>query len=123
MGCVSGDQAALDAQIALTVIPDMEGNNGEVLVIWNGQTGTYGKLVRRGSTYGSTNFIDIYETFLIDKDYNLKKVRFFFNGYRNWRNPDGKQEIRVADGFHIKPHSQLKSVYSFTEHTNTNRSN
>lgn len=108
IGYKMGEKIALDVELAKAVIPEMEGNNGEVIVARQGNTVFYGHLTRLGSVAGG---IDIYETWLIDKNYNLKTIKFYFNGYRyaHILNP----QVVVADGFSIKPHSVLHNVYEF----------
>ena len=89
----------LDANFAMIVIPKMEGVNGEVIIAKQGRTGMFGNLIRRGSVAGG---IDVYETNLIDKDYNLKTLKLYFNGYG--RIAEG---IVIADGFTLKEYGQL----------------
>ena len=98
MGSVnnSQDYTSLNPSLANTIIPALEGNNGEVIVAHNSIKGRRGHLVR----LGSISKIDIYETYIIDKEYNIKKIRIFFNGYMSMKIP---QTIRVAEGFHINP--------------------
>lgn len=68
-------------------------------------------LIRKGSTTSVATpcMIDIYETYVIDKDFNLKKVTFYFNGYFS----RGKAVVRLPDGFEIKPHSRLRGIFEF----------
>ena len=110
MGCVSREKIVLDAQIAMSVIPEMEGDKGEVIVARKGNMVFYGHLERRGSVAGK---IDIYETWLIDNEYNLKIINFYFNGYRN--DDTQKQLIYLAKGFSIKPHTILSNVFEFKD--------
>lgn len=92
----------LISQYANEIISEMEGDNGEVNIAKSGRAGFYGHLVRLGSCgsiiteNGKDNIIDLYETYLIDSDYNLKKIKLYFNGYFE----SGKKTIRLADGFH-----------------------
>jgi hypothetical protein len=110
MGCTPAVRVALDAQIAMSVIPEMEGENGEVVIARKGGMVFYGHLERCGSVSGG---IDVYETWLIDKDYNLKAVQFYFNGYRSLS--AFKQPITLAKGFGIKPHTALHEAFEFID--------
>ena len=112
MGSCGGN--SLIAQNALKVIPEMEGKNGEVIVARMGNTGLFGYLNRIHSDYNSSLgiMIDVYETFIIDKNYNMKKVQFYFNGYFN---VCAKNEIKVAKGFKIKSHSLLLNNFDVVE--------
>ncbi len=97
MGSV-GKRVYLDASAAIQTIPEMEGKEGEILIARKpeGLDVVYGSLERKGSVCNSQKMmIDIYETLLIDKDYNLKTVRFYFNGYFGKEN----NMIRIADNF------------------------
>lgn len=106
MGSVSGKVLIADKSVA--VITEMEGLKGEVVVAYAGRTRTYGYLQRIGSTRNQNGqMIDIYETYVIDSDYKLYKVKFFFNGYFS----GGLTEaIRIAKGFRLKANS-LKNLY------------
>ena len=103
MGSCGGTM--LIAENALKIIPEMEGKNGEVIVARMGHTGMFGHLERKGSTYSeaASTMVDIYETFIIDRDYNVKKVFFYFNGYFSM----GQTKIKIAKGFKLKSHSLL----------------
>lgn len=108
MGCVFATNAALDAQLAMSVIPEMEGNNGEIIIARKGRAAFYGYLKRLGST---GKCIDIYETWLIDKNYKLMTIKFYFNAYKNVSAQ--KQIIKLANGFAMKPHSVLHNEFEF----------
>lgn len=106
MGSV-GKRVYLDASAAIQTIPEMEGNEGEILIARKpeGLDVVYGSLERKGSDCNSQKMmIDIYETLLIDKDYNLKTVRFYFNGYFGEEN----NMIRIADNFTLRDAFLLK---------------
>ena len=106
MGSV-GKRVYLDASAAIQTIPEMEGNEGEILIARKpeGLDVVYGSLERKGSVCNSQKMmIDIYETLLIDKDYNLKTVRFYFNGYFGEEN----NMIRIADNFTLRDAFLLK---------------
>lgn len=110
MGCAPGERVALDAQIAMSVIPEMEGKNGEVIVARKGNMVFYGHLKRLGSCGGN---IDIYETWLIDKGYNIKSIELYFNGYRDLA--AFKPLITTATGFAIKTHTILHEMFEFVD--------
>ena len=111
MGSCYGN--VLEADTALQVISEMEGKNDEVIVARLGSTGMFGYLQRLGSTFSVTyaHPIDIYETYVIDAEYNVKKLRLYFNGYFN----PYDSEIKVATGFKIKSHSLLLNTAKFIE--------
>ena len=111
MGSCGGTM--LIAKNAMAIIPEMEGKKGEVIVARMGATGMFGSLERIGSTCGTNpaNMIDIYETYIIDKNYNLKKLCLYFNGYFKF----GCNKIKMASGFKIKSHSRLLNSAEFIE--------
>ena len=95
----------LNTRSALQIIPEMEGEHGEVIVARQGTSGMFGYLQRVGSVFcKALNCpIDIYESYIIDKKYTLKKIQFFFNGYFSHSN----LRIKIARGFHLKSHSEI----------------
>ncbi len=101
MGCRGGN--LLDASIAMNVIPLLAGRGGEMVVAKQGRHFLYGHLVRRGSSHcrEQPNCIDIYETWLIDRKYDLKLLRLYFDGYRPMR---GAPEIWLPQGFEVPQH-------------------
>lgn len=109
MGSCGGNM--LVAQNAMKIIPEMEGLNGEVIIARMGSTGLFGHLSRKGSTIGnnSERLVDIYETYIIDSNYNASRIRFYFNGYFNIFNIN----VKVASGFKIKSHSALLNQMNF----------
>lgn len=106
MGSVAGN--ILIANKSLEIISEMEGLKGEVIVAQPGRAHMYGHLQRLGSIRNQRHqMIDIYETYVIDRDFNLYKVKLFFNGYFT----GGLTEaIRTAKGFKLKENS-LKNLY------------
>lgn len=98
---------------ALRIIPEMEGKNGEVIVAIKGKNNIFGYLERIGSTYSETasTIVDIYETFIIDREYNVKKVFFYFNGYFYLTLP----KIKIANGFKLKSHSVFHNIAEIIE--------
>lgn len=112
MGSILPHAPILLANTALEVIPEMEGDNGEVILARKGRIVSYGHVERNGSHYSRIlrQSIDEYETLLIDKDYRLKTVKFYFNGYFD---KGVNNKIITAEGFHIKEHTALKRVIEF----------
>jgi hypothetical protein len=110
MGSCEGG-AFLQANIALDVISNMEGENGEIIVAEQGRIHTFGHLVRLGSTASDKipEMLDIYETYVIDSEFNIKKIRFIFNGYFR---PSFMKKIRLAKGFKLKKDNRLEDLYS-----------
>lgn len=107
MGSTLQSGGDLDASFAPLVISSLEGTKGKVIAYFRGRSHGYGHLERLGSTSGasSKHMIDIYETFVIDKEYRLYKVRFYFNGYiPKWEKP----EIRVPVDCLVVPHSLVR---------------
>lgn len=112
MGSCGGN--SLIPQNAFKIIPEMEGKNGEVIVARMGNTGLFGHLKRLKSTY-SPSFgvsIDVYETYIIDKNYNIKKIHLYFNGYFSF---GSLNSIKLAKGFRLKSHSLLLSNVEIVE--------
>ena len=75
------DPKFLLADTGKSFIPMMRGKNGEEIVAYNGRAKFYGFLDRVGSIHNNdidVN-IDIYNTLVIDKNYNLKEVVLYFN--------------------------------------------
>lgn len=112
MGSTGG--TTLLANRAMQIIPEMEGDNGEVIIARWGSTGLFGHLQRLGASFDekTQTMIDIYETILIDSNFQVKKVRFFFNGY--FRFP-GKNSIKIASGFKLKSYSLFRNVFNIIE--------
>ncbi|MDR3293913.1 MAG: hypothetical protein LBT20_07425 [Clostridiales bacterium] len=99
---------------AMEIIPDFVGNNGDMLMCHNGSSGLYGHLTRLGSTHGESipECVDIYETWLIDKEFNLKRIQFFWNGYFE-NGITGK--VLLPIGFRIKKQSKLLGRFEFVK--------
>ena len=102
------------ANRAMQIIPEMEGDNGEVIIARWGSTGLFGHLQRLGSSFDekTQTMIDIYETILIDSNFQVKKVRLFFNGYFSF---PGKNSIKIASGFKLKSYSLFRNVFNIIE--------
>lgn len=99
---------------AFKIIPEMEGKNGEVIIARMGNTGLFGNLKRLKSVYSPSYsvYIDVYETYIIDKNYNIKKIHLYFNGYFNF---DSRNSIKLAKGFRLKSHSLLFNSVKIVE--------
>jgi hypothetical protein len=119
MGCCNkSEKAILMPRIAMEVIPAMEGNDGEVVAVHTycdmlGRLKPIGHIKRLGSTSSKsqTHIIDMYETFVISKDYKLHRAVFFFDGYTYRLDPS----INIANGFHIRKESQMRENYRINE--------
>ena len=118
MGSCGG--TILISQYANEIISNMEGDNGEIIVAKVGRFGFFGHLVRLGSCgsvkmeNGNDNIIDLYETYIIDSEYNLKKVKFYFNGYFEYFQSCAQhyeRAIRLADGFHLKSPNNIGTIF------------
>lgn len=111
-GSVGGGNM-LVAQAAMQIIPDLVSDSGDVLICHNGTMSEYGYLERLGSTAGA---IDIYETWLVDRNFNLKKITFYWNGYfPTW----GGGKVLPPVGFRIKKQSKHLVSYEFVKNRNT----
>lgn len=112
MGFRGGD--ILDAAAAIEIISGLVGTSGEVIAAKKGRSGMFGHLVRRGSTtcQGQPNCIDIYETWLIDRNYNLKTLRLYFDGYmpRQW-----PCKVYLPHGFCIANSMRFEGTYDLIE--------
>ena len=87
-------QGEYDKWAAMQIIPCLEGENGELLLAHQGSSNFYGYLQHCGDYKG----IDIYETYLIDKTFNLKTIKFYFNACFLPKEP---KPIKLPKGFHI----------------------
>ncbi len=108
MGGLELNGGDLIASAAETVIPALEGDNGEIILAYRGAQ-SYGKL-KRYSTHGKNfrNCIDVYEVLMIDRSFKLKKLSLYFNGYFSAEN---RFRIRPPEGFHIDPLSEAAKYY------------
>ena len=105
----------LNSQLASKIIPQMTGKNGEVILAKQGRIVFYGFLKRIGSKRNTKKdlAIDLYETFIIDKNYNLKRIVFYFNNYITMH--DHKPQIKIADGFKINEDSLIINDFDFIQ--------
>lgn len=114
MGFKPAAAASLFAQAALDVIPGMSGKNGEVIVAKRFDIPhPFGSLKRFSVDSAlQPHIVDVYESYVIDKDFNLKKAKFYFNGYMP--HGDGRAII-LPEGFTVAPHSVFHKWYDFEE--------
>jgi hypothetical protein len=102
-------QTELRSPHALFIISRMQGINGEVIIAQPDQRSSIGYFNRVGSCgqpNGIKGVVDKYETWLIDKDYKLKMLDLYFNGYFETQKVVGekltKSQCRLATGFVIE---------------------
>jgi hypothetical protein len=112
IGSVDSNKRMLVAQAAMQIIPDLVSDNGDILVCHIGTSAPYGYLERIGSTHGN---IDIYETWLIDKEFNLKSIKFYWDGYFELF---GRGAVLLPVGFRIKKQSRHLDNYKFVKNKN-----
>lgn len=112
MGFLPSKDAFLYAGAALEIIPGLAGLDGEVIVARKCNTSMpYGSM-RRYSVADphQPHMIDVYEVYVIDKQFNLKKASFHFNGYMPHSD---RRSIILPDGFTVRQNSLLHKTYSF----------
>ena len=112
MGFLPSKDAFLYAGAALEIIPGLAGLDGEVIVARKCNTSMpYGSM-RRYSVADphQPHMIDVYEVYVIDKQFNLKKASFHFNGYMPH---SARRSIILPDGFTVRQNSPLHKTYSF----------
>ena len=113
MGSTELNGGMLNARAAEMIISALEGNNGEIILShYGGQK--YGNLKRLGSTNSNKfrNCIDIYEVLTIDRKFNLKKIRLYFNGYFTSQN---RFSIRLPKGFSLDPFSESAQIFNVVD--------
>ena len=113
MGSTELNGGTLHASAAEMIISSLEGDNGEIILSYYGGQ-KYGNLKRLGSTNSNKfrNCIDVYEVLVIDRRFNLKKIRFYFNGYFSSRKGFS---IRLPKGFSLDPLSRAAQIYQTVE--------
>ena len=113
MGSDNMGGGVLLAQAAELIIPALEGNNGEIVLAYQGNT-KYGHVRRVGSTCGanSRNMIDMYEVLIVDRRCRLKKMKLYFNGYFDQR---GRYTIKLPDGFRLDPLSRAAKLFEVVD--------
>ena len=112
MGFLPSKDAFLYAGAALEIIPGLAGLDGEVIVARKCNTSMpYGSM-RRYSVADphQPHMIDVYEVYVIDKQFNLEKASFHFNGYMPHSD---RRSIILPDGFTVRQNSPLHKTYSF----------
>ena len=112
MGFLPSKDAFLYAGAALEIIPGLAGLDGEVIVARKCNTSMpYGSMRRYSvSDPHQPHMIDVYEVYVIDKQFNLKKASFHFNGYMPHSD---RRSIILPDGFTVRQNSPLHKTYSF----------
>lgn len=110
MGSIDLNEGYLLASTANDVIPALEGEQGGIILAYNGTT-SYGNLRRLGSTSSEKfrNRIDIYEVLMVDSSNKLKKLRLYFNGYFSIQN---RNRIRLPSGFRLDICSRAARAYT-----------
>ncbi len=110
MGSLELNGGDLMASVAQMVIPALEGENNEVILAYNGSQ-SYGNVKRICSTHGECfrNCIDVYEVLMVDRKFQLKKLRLYFNGYFGREN---RFSIKLPNGFHIDPLSKAAKHFN-----------
>ncbi len=100
------------SHVAEEVLAALKGQQGEVLLLHHAR-GRYGRLRRVGSAHSERfrNCVDVYETLLINSRLELKRVRFYFNGYFD----SGAAEICLPAGFCLEPASNAASYFRVVE--------
>lgn len=113
MGSVELNDGALIASAAEMIIPALEGDKGEIILAYHGCQ-RYGNLRRIGSTNSRSfrNCIDVYEVLAIGRKFNLKKIRFYFNGYFT---PHNRYAVRLPKGFHLDPLSEAAQIFKVVD--------
>ena len=103
MGGTDPDRGDLISNMAELVISGLEGDDGEIVLAHRGSH-SYGSITRLGSTASEKhrNCIDMYEVLVAKRDFTVKRVRFYFNGYFTRGN---RSEVRLPRGFHLDPMS------------------
>ena len=109
MGSILQGGGSLDAGAAELVISALEHDDGGIILFYRGSK-RYGELTRLGSTIGKNggNCIDIYEVLMLDRKFNVKKLRLYFNGYFS---ATYGATIRLPKGFSINPLSQAAKFF------------
>jgi hypothetical protein len=113
MGSTELNGGMLNARAAEMIISALEGNEGEIILSYYGGQ-KYGNLKRLGSTNSNKfrNCIDVYEVLAIDRKFNLKKIKFCFNGY--FSSQKGFR-IRLPKGFSLDPLSKAAQIFKVVD--------
>ena len=109
MGGIELNGGTLLANMAEIIIPALEGDNGEQILAFRGNQ-IYGNLKRRGSTnsHNFHNCIDIYDVLLVTRQFKIKRLRLYFNGYFTREN---QYLIKLPQGFHLNPWSEEAQIF------------
>ena len=112
MGFLPSKDAFLYAGAALEIIPGLVGIDGEVVVARKCNTSMpYGSMRRYSvSDIHQPHIIDVYEVYIIDKEFELKKASFYFNGYMP---RSDRRSILLPAGFTVRQNSPLRKTYNF----------
>ena len=113
MGSTELNGGTLNARVAEMIISALEGDNGEIILAHYGNQ-RYGDLRRLGSMRSEhfRNCIDVYEVLMADSSFNLRKIRFYFNGYFT---SQSRYAIRLPKGFHLDPLSEAAHRFQSVE--------
>ena len=95
--------------MAEMIIPALEGDDGEQILAFRGNQ-IYGNLKRRGSTnsHNFCNCIDIYDVLLVTRQFKIKRLRLYFNGYFTREN---QYLIKLPQGFHLNSWSEEAQIF------------
>ena len=109
MGGIELNGGTLLANMAEMIIPALEGDDGEQILAFRGNQ-IYGNLKRRGSINGHNfrNCIDIYDVLLVTRQFKIKRLRLYFNGYFTREN---QYLIKLPQGFHLNPWSKEAQIF------------
>ena len=109
MGGIELNGGTLLANMAEIIIPALEGDDGEQILAFRGNQ-IYGNLKRRGSTnsHNFRNCIDIYDVLLVTRQFKIKRLRLYFNGYFIREN---RYLIKPPQGFHLNPWSKEAQIF------------
>jgi hypothetical protein len=109
MGGIELNGGTLLANMAEMIIPALEGDDGEQILAFRGNQ-IYGNLKRRGSTnsHNFRNCIDIYDVLLVTRQFKIKRLRLYFNGYFTREN---QYLIKLPQGFHLNPWSEEAQIF------------
>ena len=113
MGSMELSNGTLITSAAEIIIPALEGDNGEIILAYQGGH-RYGNIRRLGSASSKSfsNQIDVYEVLIADIHFKLKKVRFYFNGYFS---PQSRYAIRLPKGFRLDPLSKAAKIFQIID--------
>ena len=113
MGGIELNGGTLLANMAESIIPALEGDDGEQILAFRGNQ-IYGNLKRRGSTnsHNFRNCIDIYDVLLVTRQFKIKRLRLYFNGYFTREN---QYLIKLPQGFHLNPWSEEAQIFKVSK--------